>query len=159
MNPDAMIMLGFVVFNALCVLFGVYIGHKLTLKGVAHVQPSGLQMADYMKVHSGVTEEQDPWADVPEEEPDPRSTEEKLAEKFAKTGLPEGSVDPKKFFGVDEEAPAGETGGMRPFAKADLSFVEKAATVGSHSANVTGFKEPAAPVVEETAEEGHDHGD
>ena len=106
---ELLIMLGFVLICAGCVLIGVYIGHTLTLKGVAHVQPSGLQMADYMKVHSGVTEEQDPWADVPE--PDTRSTEEKVAEKFKETGLPEELVDPMKFYGVEPEAaPAGESG-------------------------------------------------
>lgn len=87
----------------LSVLGGVLLGHFLTMRAFAHVQPSSTLMA---KVAEGtVTTEPDPYADVGEMPPTDEERAAELLAEFEKTGLPSDIINPERFMGKT---------GMRP---------------------------------------------
>ena len=79
------------------VMFGAWIGHKLTLKSFAYVQPSVKDMANQLR--ATVKTEPDPWDEAMKEPEDGEKPEEAVINRmFEKTGLPSGIIKKKKFF-------------------------------------------------------------
>jgi len=95
-------------YSFTAVIFGVWLGHKLTMKAFAHVQPSA---KDMMRPGGSVTQDSDYFEDALKEPAAEVTTAEEtvLREAFEKTGLPEDVWDsykksgrhPKEFFGYD----------------------------------------------------------
>lgn len=76
-----------------CTLLGVLLGHVLTLRGVAHVQPS-VKSLENSPTASAYTEP-DPF----DAEEDADKLTEREKEVFSETELPEGVISPEDFFG------------------------------------------------------------
>ena len=108
-NLQIILMIAVPLYTLFAICFGVWLGHKLTLKAFAHVQPSMKDMAKQME--GTVTTEPD-WVDEAYKEPIPDVDEdamETLRKEFEKTGLPEevwnsyakSGRHPQEFFGYD----------------------------------------------------------
>jgi hypothetical protein len=76
------------------VMLGVWIGHKLTLKSFAHVQPSVKELS---LLKANTVKEDDPWDEAMKENPEDQPENETLNRIFNKTGLPKW-LNKKKFF-------------------------------------------------------------
>ena len=98
------------IYSLVVILLGVWLGHKLTMKAFAHVQPSTKEMTKMMDQGS-VTQEKDWFDEAMKDKPEEMDDEqmETLKEKFEKTGLPMEIFDsyyksdrnPQEFFGYD----------------------------------------------------------
>ena len=97
-----------------CTLLGVLLGHYLTLKGIAHVQPSPVDMAKHLQ--GTVTTEKDPW-DYNERILTDEEEAKQRRDKLQEMGLDPDVVDAEKFFG---QGP-----GMRPAGVASGGEDEK----------------------------------
>lgn len=86
-----------VLLATIIALAAVGLGHYLTLRSIAHVQPSTKELAEHIK--GSVTVEPDPWAD---EEDEDKVTEANAEEKFKETGLPRDKIDPLRFYGFQK---------------------------------------------------------
>lgn len=93
----ALIFSGITMF---AVIVGVVIGHYLTLRGIAYVQPSTKDMAESLR--GGVTIEPDPWGMETRSEADEKATAKNKA-RLKEAGLDgPGDIDPDEFFGFDK---------------------------------------------------------
>lgn len=114
-NLELILTIAIPIYSLIVILAGVYLGHWLTLKAFAHVQPSMKEMA---KSQGGSVSTEKDWfeeamKDTPEELS--KSEEEKIKAEFKKTGLPESLLDsykkrgksPADFYGYDTEYPQG----------------------------------------------------
>lgn len=109
---EALIFSGIVVLVA---LLGFALGHYITLRSVAHVQPSAIEIE---RLRTSQSVEPDPWADTEEAgrlDID-KTIEEVAEERFAETGLPRDKFDPKAFFGYGQGEMRVVSGGSSPMA-------------------------------------------
>lgn len=97
------------IYSFLVIFFGIWLGHKLTIKAFSHVQPSTKEMA---KMSKGTVTTEPDWFDEALKDQPPDMTPEKesaIRKLFKKTGLPESIFDsykksgrdPQEFFGYD----------------------------------------------------------
>jgi len=92
----------YLIFSGILIAFilvGVWIGHKLTLKAFAHVQPSAREMVKLQQ--NSVTTEPDPWEEAIEDKVEDGGKDPEMDKQFKDSGLPRNIIDPNKFFGVD----------------------------------------------------------
>ncbi len=104
------LMIAVPLYTLFAICFGVWLGHKLTLKAFAHVQPSTADMAKSMQMGT-VTTEPDYIDEAYEEPPVELSSDEEsaLRKKFKEQGIPDEIWEhykrvgkhPKEFLGYD----------------------------------------------------------
>ena len=115
-NLELILTIAIPIYSLIVILAGVYLGHWLTLKAFAHVQPS---MKDMAKAGKGsVMQEPDWFEDAMKDQPEELSPEEesRLKKEFEKTGLPDSvwesykksGRNPSDFYGYDTEFPQGD---------------------------------------------------
>lgn len=116
MKLETILTIAIPIYSFFAVLIGVWIGHKLTLKAFAHVQPSTKEMAKITQ--SRVSVEPD-WVDEAYEDlPVEKTPEEesKIKQLFKKKKIPNAiydayiraKKDPANFLGFDTLYPKGD---------------------------------------------------
>lgn len=112
-NIDLILTIAIPIYSLVVILLGVWLGHVVTMKAFAHVQPSVKEMT---KMTGSVTNEPDYFDEAMKDQPDISDDDkETLRAQFEKTGLPMEIFDsyekqgrsPSDFFGYDTEYPQG----------------------------------------------------
>lgn len=109
-NLQIILTIAIPLYSLIVILLGVWLGHRLTLKAFAHVQPSTADMAKAMGKGT-VTQEKD-WVDEAyKEQPEELGADEEAAlrKKFEEAGIPSEIWDsyrragrhPQEFLGYD----------------------------------------------------------
>lgn len=115
-NIQIILTVAIPIYSLFVILAGVWLGHKLTMKAFAHVQPSVKDMIQ--KAKTGSVSQEDDWFEEAMKDPGVELSEEQesdLEVRFKESGIPDEILEsykrakrnPADFFGYDTLFPQG----------------------------------------------------